>query len=86
MKTLERALDVPVGEWEYFAGEVRIPRRGYRDRKRWRHKRRGEGELARYRKEGNWVLSSLPTPPALARAVSPSTISGSCMGISQALP
>lgn len=53
---------------------------------RWRHKRRGEGGLARYRKEGNWVLSSLPTPPALARAVSPSTTPGSCMGISQALP
>lgn len=31
MKTLERALDVHVGEWEYFAGEVRTPRRGYRD-------------------------------------------------------
>lgn len=27
MKTLERALDVHVGEWEYFAREVRTPRR-----------------------------------------------------------
>lgn len=28
MKAVERALDVHVGEWEYFEGEARTPRRG----------------------------------------------------------